>query len=169
MPRQLTSNRRRPRKVNLPKSPKPVGKDAKRAEQGKELQGRVLIPKYRLALAFAPVPAALNEQLGLKWRGVARRASWGGRAGRKRLASSVNDILLAIGDKRLKKYGDAVEGLNASEGKEISLTLVRDGKTITVSVVPTKHRRGDEKVRVSLRPLSVASGPRPTKTALVMV
>jgi S1-C subfamily serine protease len=56
------------------------------------------------------------------------------------------DILLAVGDKPIKQYGYAVEGLNASEGK-VSLKLLRGGKTITVAVTLTKHK-GDEKILV---------------------
>lgn len=109
-------------------------------------QGRVLVPKYRLGVAFAPVPAALNEQMNLKGEGLlVERVGPGGpahKAGVKR-----GDILLAVGNKPIKKYADAVEWLNASDGKA-SLKLLRGGKTIAVAVTLEKHRKGDEKVLV---------------------
>jgi hypothetical protein len=114
-------------------------KEAKRAEM------RVLVPKYRLGVALAPVPAALNEQLDLKGEGlVIQRVAPGGpadKAGIKR-----NDILLAVRDKPIKQYADLIEGANASGGK-LTLKLLRGGKTSTVTVMLTKHK-GDEKILV---------------------
>jgi C-terminal processing protease CtpA/Prc len=118
---------------------------AKRTKEVIKPQGRVLVPKYRLGAAFAPIPMALNEQLDLKGAGLLiERVGPGGpadKAGIKR-----GDILLAVGDKPIKQYADAVEGLNASEGKA-SLKLLRGGKAITVPVTLTKHK-GDEKIFV---------------------
>lgn len=119
--------------------------EAKPEKETAKPQGRVLVPKYRLGVAFAPVPAALDAQFDLQGEGLlVQRVGQGGpahKAGIKR-----GDILLAVGDKRIKQYGDAVEGLNTSEGKA-SLKVLRDGKTITVPVPLTKHK-GDEKVFV---------------------
>ena len=119
-------------------------KETKRAKKGAKSRGRVLVPIYRLGVAFAPIPATLNDQFKLKGEGLLiQRVAPGGpadKAGIKR-----DDILLAVGDKPFKQYGDAVEGLNASDGKA-SLKLLRDGKTITVTVTLTKHRKGDEKI-----------------------
>ena len=122
-----------------PKGAKPANKRAKS-------QGRVLVPKYRLGVAFAPIPAALNEQLGLKGEGLLIQRVGPGRPAHK-AGIKRGDILLAAGDKPIKQYGDAVEGLNASEGKA-SLKPLRGGKTITVAVTLTKHRKGDEKILV---------------------
>ena len=120
--------------------------EAKRTKKVAKSQGRVLVPKYRLGVSFAPVPAALNEQLDLKGEGLLiERVGPDGpahKAGVKR-----GDILLAVGDKPIKKYGDAVEGLNASAGKA-SLKLLRGGTKITVAVTLTKHRKDDEKIFV---------------------
>ena len=119
-------------------------KEAKRAKNVAKPQGRVLIPKYRLGAALAPVPPALNDQLDLKGEGVLiQRVAPGGpadKAGIKR-----DDILLAVGDKPIKKYVDLVEASNASGGK-MSLKLLRGGKTIIVAVTLDKHRKGDEKI-----------------------
>ena len=118
-------------------------KEAKRAKNVAKPQGRVLIPKYRLGAALAPVPSALNDELDLKGEGVLiqRVAPFGpaDKAGIKR-----DDILLAVGDKPIKKYVDLVDASNASGGK-MSLKLLRGGKTIIVAVTLDKHRKGDEK------------------------
>ena len=62
---------------------------------------------------------------------VIQRVAPGGpadKAGIKR-----DDILLAVGHKPIKNYGDLVEASNASGGK-MSLKLLRGGKTIIVAV-----------------------------------
>jgi hypothetical protein len=118
--------------------------EAKRANNVAKPQGRVLIPKYRLGAALAPVPAALHDQLGLKGEGLLiQRVAPGGpadKAGVKR-----DDVLLAVGDKPIKNYGDLVEASNASGGKT-SLKLLRGGKTIVVAITLERHRKGDEKI-----------------------
>ena len=119
-------------------------KETKRGENAAKSQGRVVIPKYRLGAALAPIPPALNDQLDLKGQGrLIQHVAPGGpadKAGIKR-----DDILLAIGDKPIKKYGDLVEATNATGGKS-SLKLLRGGKTVTVVVTLDKHRKGDEKI-----------------------
>jgi hypothetical protein len=124
-------------------------KGAKRAENEAKPQGRVLVPKYRLGAALAPVPPALNDRLKLKGEGLLiQRVAPGGpadKAGIKR-----DDILLAVGDKSIKKYVDLVEGSNASGGK-MSVKLLRGGKTVIVAVTLEKHRKGDEKIFIPQR------------------
>jgi S1-C subfamily serine protease len=121
-------------------------KEAKRAKNVAKPQGRVLIPKYRLGAALAPVPPALNNQLDLKGEGLLiQRVAPDGpahKAGIKR-----DDILLTVGDKPIKKYGDLVEASNASGGK-MSLKLMRGGTTVIVVVRLDKHRKGDEKMLI---------------------
>jgi S1-C subfamily serine protease len=107
-------------------------------------QGRVLVPKYRLGAAFTSIPAALNDQSKLKGEGLLiERVAPDGPAGKAGIKP--DDILLAVGDKPIKQYADAIEALNASAGKA-TLKLLRDGKTITVAVTLDKHRKGDEKI-----------------------
>jgi S1-C subfamily serine protease len=125
-------------------------KDAKQDNDGEKLPGRVIIPKYRLGAALAPVPKKLNDQLKLDGAGLLiDRVAPGGpaeKAGVKR-----NDILLAIGDRPIMRYVDLVEASNAS-GPKTSMKLLRDGKPITVTVTLDKHRKNDEKVRVPSNP-----------------
>jgi hypothetical protein len=120
-------------------------KEPAEPKEAKRAKARVLVPKYRLGVALAPVPPALNETLDLKGEGlmIERVAPAGpaDKAGIKR-----NDILLAVGDKPIKQYADLIEGANASGGK-MTLKLLRGGKTKTVVVTLTKHK-GDEKIFV---------------------
>jgi S1-C subfamily serine protease len=122
------------------------GKTSTVAVTPQEFRGRVVVPKYRLGAALAPVPAALDEQLNLQGAGLLiERVAIDGPA--QKAGIKQHDILLAIGDQPIKQYIDMVEATNASDGK-VSLTLLRDGETITVTVMLTKHRRGDEKILV---------------------
>jgi hypothetical protein len=119
-------------------------------KESKRAKVRVLVPKYRLGAALAPIPAALNEKLDLKGEGLLiERVAPGGpadKAGIKR-----HDILLAVGGKPIRQYADLVEGSNASGGK-MTLKVLRGGKTSTVTVTLTKHRKGDEKILVPSNP-----------------
>ena len=125
-------------------------KDATRPKGDARIPGRVIIPKYRLGASLAPVPAKLNDQLKLNGEGLLiERVAPGGpaeKAGIKR-----DDILLAIGERPIKEYGDLVEASNAS-GPKTSMKLLRDGKPITVAVTLDKHRKDDEKVFVPANP-----------------
>jgi S1-C subfamily serine protease len=103
------------------------GKAAKSRDQG--------VPKYGLGAQLAPVPATLNERLELKGEGLlVQRVAPGGPA--DKAGVKPDDILLAVGDKPIKQYGDVIEELNASDGKELLLKLVRGDKTHTVAVTP---------------------------------
>jgi serine protease Do len=108
--------------------------------------GRALVPKYRLGAAFASIPAALNDQFKLEGQGLLiQRVAPDGPADKAGIKP--DDILLAVGDKPIKQYADAVEALNASDGR-VTLKLLREGKSITVAVTLAKHRKGDEKILV---------------------
>jgi predicted metalloprotease with PDZ domain len=136
-------------------------KEAKGAKDVAKPQGRVLIPKYRLGAALAPISPALNGQLHLKGEGVLiQRVAPGGpadKAGIKR-----DDILLAVGDTPIMEYGDLVEASNASGGKA-SLKLLRGGKTIIVAVTLEKHRKGDEKIFIPRTGAADTESARPNK------
>jgi predicted metalloprotease with PDZ domain len=134
-----------------PPSSAKESKEAKQPDDGAEKPpGRVIIPKYRFGAALGPVPAKLNEELKLNGEGlIIDRVAPAGpaeKAGIKR-----GDILLAIGDRPIKKYGDSVEAANAA-GPKTSIKLLRDGKPITVSITFDKHRKNDEKVFVPANP-----------------
>ncbi len=89
--------------------------------------------KYWVDMHLAPVPKALAEQLELKDEGLliedVGADGPADKAGIKR-----NDILLAVGDKPVKRQVDLESAI--AEGKELSIKLLRAGKPITVSVTP---------------------------------
>ena len=62
-----------------------------------------------------------------------------------------NDILLSVGDKPIKSPGNLIEAVAKSEGKELSLKLIRGGKPLTLSVTPEKTSEGDARRHVELR------------------
>lgn len=107
----------------------------KRPGDAAKSEGRAVMPKYGLGAQLAPVPAALSERLELKGDGLlVQRVAPGGPADKAGIKP--DDILLAVGDKPIKQYADVIEELNASKGKELSLKLLRAGKTNTVAVTP---------------------------------
>jgi hypothetical protein len=60
------------------------------------------------------------------------------------------DILLKAGDEPLKTPKDLIETLQASDGKELTILIFRDGKNATLHVTPAKRPATDER-RYSLR------------------
>jgi membrane-associated protease RseP (regulator of RpoE activity) len=92
---------------------------------------------YRLGLRLSQVPRPLNEQLDLKGEGmvVARVEpdSPAAKAGIKE-----NDVLLSAGEKSIKSPSDLIEAVAKSDGKELSLKLVRGGKPLTIAATPEK-------------------------------
>lgn len=50
------------------------------------------------------------------------------------------DILVAVGDKDLLKVADLIEAVSASDGKEMTITLAREGKRQDVQVTPQPRR-----------------------------
>jgi hypothetical protein len=92
---------------------------------------------YRLGLRLSQVPRPLNEQLDLKGEGmvVARVEpdSPAAKAGIKE-----NDVLLSAGEKSIKSPSDLIEAVAKSDGKELSLKLVRGGKPLIIAATPEK-------------------------------
>lgn len=105
---------------------------------------------YRLGLRLAPVPRPLNEQLDLKGEGMVivrvEPDSPAAKAGFKE-----NDVLLSAGEKSIKSPGDLSEAVAKSEGKELSLKLVRGGKPQTISATPEKAKEDVERLGIQLR------------------
>ncbi len=97
--------------------------------------------RYTLGTKLTAVPKVLDEHLRLDGKGalVAEILADGPaeHAGLK-----VNDVLLSINGTPVADLGKVVELLNASEGKEVSLELIRAGEHIKVNVQPDafKHR-----------------------------
>lgn len=93
---------------------------------------------YWLGLICDPADAALRGHLKLKDTGLVVREvvpdTPAAKAGVK-----VHDVLLAAGDKTLSSVQQLVEVVNKSEGKELTLQVIRDGEKTTVKVTPVKR------------------------------
>jgi hypothetical protein len=96
------------------------------------------LPKYRLDIQLSPVSKALDQQLELKGEGVVvDHVSPDGPAAKAGIKE--NDILLAVGDKPIKGPSGLMGTVDASEGKELSIKLLRAGKPMSVTVTPEKR------------------------------
>ena len=105
----------------------------------------VKIPKYHLDMHLAPVPPVLNDQLDLKGEGVVvMHVGPGGPA--DKAGVKANDLVMAVGDKSIKEMSDLMAAVEKSEGKELSLKLLRAGKPITVAVTPAEHPKLEERL-----------------------
>jgi len=95
-------------------------------------------PTYWIGVVCDQVDPALKAHLklkdgGLLVRDVAKDAP-AAKAGVKQ-----HDILLAVGDKEITDIKGLVDAVEKSEGKEITLQVLRDGEKTTIKVTPTKR------------------------------
>ncbi len=105
---------------------------------------------YRLGLRLSPVPRPLNEQLDLKGEGmVIVRVETGSPAAKAGIKE--NDVLLSAGEKSIKSPNDLIEAVAKSEGKELSLKLVRGGKPLVISATPEKATEDVVRRHIELR------------------
>ena len=129
-----------------PRREPPPGEGPPPPEGPRERIERIIeryVPGYHLGMSIGRVPAALDAQLELKGEGiVVNRVTEGGPSDKGGIKA--NDIVLAAGDKPLKDPADLAEVAKASEGKELSLKLLRGGKPTTVTVTPEKTEVGWE-------------------------
>ncbi len=92
---------------------------------------------YHLGLQITAVPRALDAQLKLDGKGVlVDGVAKGGPAESANI--QVNDILLSVDGAPVASTKDLHKVLQASEGKEIKITLVRRGEEQEVTVTPQK-------------------------------
>jgi hypothetical protein len=93
---------------------------------------------HSIGLLLLPVSKTLDAQLDLKGEGMAvEHVTPGGAADKAGIKP--HDILLAVGDKPIKSPGD-LEAM-ISDGKEISLKVLRAGKPLTVALTPAERVR----------------------------
>ena len=94
-------------------------------------------PRYLIGVMCKPADNLLRRHLKLADSGLlASHISEGlpaAAAGIQR-----DDILLAVGEQKLSFVQDLIKVVTASEGKEITIELLRDGDRISVSVTPQK-------------------------------
>ncbi len=94
--------------------------------------------KYRLDMHVAPLPEALDKQLDLKGQGaLVEDVAPDGPAAKAGILAF--DIVSAIGEHPIKDLDDLFKAVDESEGKELSIKLIRAGKPVTVSITPVKN------------------------------
>lgn len=125
-----------PQEPAAPREPEPP-----RPPRPPHLTGKMLTSKYVLKLKLSPLPKVLDQQLGLKGQGVlVGRVDAEGPAAKAGIQE--DDIVLAVGDQPVKGPADLMKAVDASDGKEFSLKVLRAGKPVTVSVTPEKRAYG---------------------------
>jgi PDZ domain len=118
-----------------------------------EIMRKVLIndvaasSKYWLDMKLTGVPKALDAQLQLEGAG-ALVADVGTDGPAAEAGIKTHDVVMAVGDKPIKRLPDLVDEIDKSEGKEVSLKILRGGKPITLTITPVERapagKRGEQ-------------------------
>ena len=108
------------------------------AEQARGKAAKLAIPSgYHLGLQITAIPRALDAQLKLDGKGVlVDGVTKGGPAEKARIQA--NDVLLSVDGAPVASAKDLHKVLQASEGKEIKIKLMRAGQEQEVTVTPQK-------------------------------
>ncbi|MCP4788328.1 MAG: PDZ domain-containing protein [Fuerstiella sp.] len=94
-------------------------------------------PRYLIGVMCKPADNLLRRHLKLADSGLlASHISEGLPAATAGIQQ--DDILLAVGEQKLSFVHDLIKVVSASEGKEITIELLRDGDRISVAVTPKK-------------------------------
>jgi hypothetical protein len=118
--------------------------------------------KYWLGVECREAQPELKSQLGLKDDEglVAVHLMDDGPAAKAGLKR--HDVIVAAGDEKLKHLSDLIKAVNASDGKEISLKILRGGKEQTILATPVE--RPQENAQIIARPgpgfMWPSGGPR---------
>ncbi len=98
------------------------------------------VPTYWIGLICDPPDAALRAQLKLKDAGLVVREAVADAPAAK-AGVKVHDVLLAVGDKALTDIRSLVDAVEKSEGKEITLHLLREGEKQSIKLTPIKREK----------------------------
>lgn len=94
--------------------------------------------RYYLGVKLTGVSKALDEQLQLGGQGALVVAiTKDGPA--EKAGLEVHDVVTAVGDAPIKKFSDVAEAVEKSEGKELSLKVVRAGKPLDLAITPVER------------------------------
>ncbi len=102
--------------------------------------------KYWIGVECREAPPELKSQLGLaedEGLVVVHLTADGpaAKAGIKR-----HDIVVSAGDDKLKRVPDLIKAVNAADGKEISLKVIRAGKEQTIAITPAERPKEDSQI-----------------------
>jgi hypothetical protein len=102
--------------------------------------------KYWIGVECREAPPELKSQLGLaedEGLVVVHLTSDGpaAKAGIKR-----HDIVVSAGDDKLKRVPDLIKAVNAADGKEMSLKVIRAGKEQTIAVTPAERPKENSQI-----------------------
>src|SRR5262245_972916 len=103
--------------------------------------------EYWLGVQVAAVPDLAKKQLAIDDGLAVEEVTQDSPAAKAEIKRY--DILVKAGDEPLKNITDLVKAVDASQGKENIITIVRDGKNQTIKVLPDKRPKteGVEAVR----------------------
>lgn len=68
------------------------------------------------------------------------------------------DMIISIEEKEISNTNDLVETVNSSEGKELDIKYVRDGKTLECSITPTQISKSEYKLGLWVRDSAAGVG-----------
>jgi hypothetical protein len=102
--------------------------------------------QYWLGVQLAALPEVAKHQLGVEHGLTVEDVMPDSPAAKAEIKKF--DILLKAGDTPLKEAADLIKSVDASQGKEITITVIRGGKDRTVRVVATRR---PEKERMDVR------------------
>lgn len=106
--------------------------------------------KYWIGVECREAPPELMSQLGLKEGEGLVVVHVADDSPAVKVGLKQHDLILSSGDVKLKRPQELIKAVNAAEGKEISLKIMRGGKEQTVAVTPAE--RSQDNWRVFARP-----------------
>jgi hypothetical protein len=102
--------------------------------------------EYWLGVQLAALPELAKQQLGVEHGLAVEEVAADSPAAKAEIRRF--DILVKADDTPLKDAGDLIKSVEASQGKEMTLTVVRQGKDRTLKVIATKRPETARTVRV---------------------
>jgi hypothetical protein len=101
---------------------------------------------YWLGLQIAALPEVAKRQLNVEHGLAVEDVLVDSPAAKAEIKKY--DILVKAGDTPLKEHRDLVKAVDASQGKELTITIIRGGKDQTVRVIATKRPTTETKTDV---------------------
>src|SRR5438067_4151687 len=107
---------------------------------------------YWLGVQVAALPEVAKKQLAIEDGLAVEEVTPGSPAAKAEIKKY--DILVKAGDVPLKNIADLVKAVDASQGKEITITIVRDGKNQTIKAIADKRPKSEFVIEGAKRSLA---------------